>query len=137
MTEMRAVQVPAAGAAFELVKRPVPEPGRGEVRIRVQAVGICHSDSLAKNGWWPGIRYPIVPGHEVVGVVDAVGEDSAPWQVGQRVGVGWFGGCCFHCSACRRGDFLRCANGSIPSLTRDGGYGDMMIAQASAVACQA
>ena len=131
---MRAIQVPSAGGDFELVTCDVPEPGQDEVRIRVQACGICHSDSLVQSGHWPGLEYPRVPGHEVVGLVDAVGPDAKPWQVGQRVGVGWFGGCCFHCAPCRRGDLLRCASGRIPGMTNDGGYADYMIAPAIAVA---
>ena len=131
---MRAVHVPAAGGDFELVTRDIPEPGRDEVRIRVQACGICHSDALVKFGHWPGVVYPRVPGHEIVGVVDAVGPDAKPWKVGARVGVGWFGGCCFHCDRCRRGDLLHCTNGQIPGMTYDGGYADYMIAPAIAVA---
>ena len=114
--------------------RDIPQPGPDEVRILVQAAGICHSDSMVKLGHWPGIQYPRVPGHEVVGIVDAVGDGAKPWRVGQRVGVGWFGGCCFHCGACRRGDFLHCENGQIPGMTYDGGYADYMIAPAIAVA---
>jgi D-arabinose 1-dehydrogenase-like Zn-dependent alcohol dehydrogenase len=131
---MRAVQVTNPGDPFELVERPVPEPGRYEVRIRVQACGICHSDSLTKLGHWPGIQYPRVPGHEIVGIVDAVGEEAKPWTVGQRVGVGWFGGCCFHCDPCRRGDFIHCASGRIPGITMDGGYAEYMVAPSIAVA---
>ena len=131
---MRAMQVPSPGGDFELVTREVPEPGPDEVRIRVQAAGICHSDSMVKLGHWPGITYPRVPGHEVVGIVDAVGPQAKPWTVGQRVGVGWFGGCCFHCDACRHGDFLHCASGQIPGMTYDGGYADYMIAPSIAVA---
>ena len=128
------MQIPSPGGDFELVTRAVPEPGPDDVRIRVQACGICHSDSLVKLGHWPGIQYPRVPGHEIVGVADAVGAEAKPWRVGQRVGVGWFGGCCFHCAACRRGDFLHCSSGQIPGLTYDGGYADYVIAPAIAVA---
>jgi len=131
---MRAVHVPAAGGDFELITRDIPEPGRDEVRIRVQACGICHSDAMVKLGHWPGVVYPRVPGHESVGVVDAVGPDATPWKVGARVGVGWFGGCCFHCDPCRRGDFLHCTSGQIPGMTYDGGYADYMIAPAGALA---
>ena len=108
---MRAVQITAAGGAFELVQREIPEPAAGRVRIRVQACGICHSDSLTKLGAIPGIGYSRVPGHEVVGVIDAIGAGVPDWQTGQRVGVGWHGGHCGHCASCRRGDFLSCIRG--------------------------
>ena len=134
MAQMRAMQIPSPGGDFEMVTRDVPEPGRDEVRIRVQACGVCHSDVLTKTGYWPGIQYPRVPGHEIAGVVDAVGADAKPWKVGQRVGVGWFGGCCFHCDPCRRGDFLHCVSGRIPGISYDGGYADYVIAPAIAVA---
>jgi len=132
---MRAVQIPRAGGAFEIVERAVPEPPAGWVRIKVEACGICHSDSLVKDGHWPGIQYPRVPGHEVIGVVDAVGPDVARWKSGQRVGVGWHGGNCGYCDNCRRGDFFAC---SVALLTTgidfDGGYADYMIAPAKALA---
>lgn len=131
---MRAVQVAAPGASFELVERETPEPKAGEVRIRVHACGICHSDSLAKEGGFPGIRYPIVPGHEIVGVVDAIGPESEPWRVGDGGGVGWFGGHCGHCPPCRRGDFLECEKLRIPGINVDGGYADYVIAPHDAVA---
>jgi len=132
---MRAVQVPRAGGPFEIVEREVPEPPAGWVRIKVEACGICHSDSLVKEGHWPGIQYPRVPGHEVIGVVDAVGPDVARWKSGQRVGVGWHGGNCGYCDNCRRGDFFAC---SVALLTTgidfDGGYAEYMIAPAKALA---
>jgi D-arabinose 1-dehydrogenase-like Zn-dependent alcohol dehydrogenase len=132
---MRAVQIPRAGGAFEVVERDVPEPPAGWVRIRVEACGICRSDSLVKDGLWPGIQYPRVPGHEVIGVVDAVGPDVARWKSGQRVGVGWHGGNCGYCDNCRRGDFFAC---SVALLTTgidfDGGYAEYMIAPAKALA---
>ena len=134
MAGMRVVQVPAKGADFQLVERELPEPGRGEVRIKVQACGVCHSDSIAKEGLFPGIRYPVVPGHEVAGVIDAVGEGVSGWKPGDRVGVGWFGGHCGHCEPCRRGDFISCRNLQIPGLTYDGGYAEAMIAPADALA---
>jgi D-arabinose 1-dehydrogenase-like Zn-dependent alcohol dehydrogenase len=135
MAKMRAAQVPHPTGAFEVVERDVPEPGAGAVRIKVQACGICHSDSLTKEGTWPGIQYPRVPGHEVAGVIDAVGADVAPWTPGQRVAVGWHGGHCGHCDSCRRGDFVTCRIAAqIPGITYDGGYADHMIAPAGALA---
>src|ERR1700726_705464 len=106
MAKMRAVQVPRAGGPFEIVERDMPEPESGMVRVKVQACGICHSDSVTKDGLFPGIQYPRVPGHEVVGVVDAVGQGVTRWKPGQRVGVGWHGGHCGYCDSCSRGDFL-------------------------------
>jgi D-arabinose 1-dehydrogenase-like Zn-dependent alcohol dehydrogenase len=130
----RAMQVPAAGGAFQLVKKEFPEPGPGHVRIRVQACGVCHSDSLTKLGYWPGIQYPRIPGHEVAGVVDAVGPDVPLFKVGQRVGLGWHGGHCNYCPPCRRGDFVLCQNAQISGITMDGGYADYVIAPANALA---
>jgi len=124
---MRAVQVTAADGPFELVERAMPEPAPGQVRIRVQACGVCHSDAFTKTGAFPGIHYPRVPGHEVVGIIDQVGEAVPGWRVGQRVGVGWHGGHCGHCPSCRRGDFITCANGQIPGISYDGGYADYMM----------
>src|SRR3989442_9219688 len=134
MATMRVVQVPRANGPFEIVERRVPEPGAGSVRIRVQACGICHSDSLTKEGTLPGIQYPRIPGHEVAGVIDAVGPDTSGWQPGQRVGVGWNGGYCGHCGHCRRGDFFACVTGQVTGITYDGGYAEYLIAPASAVA---
>jgi D-arabinose 1-dehydrogenase-like Zn-dependent alcohol dehydrogenase len=131
---MRAVQVKSANGPFELVERDVPAPGAGRVRIKVEACGICHSDSFTKLGAFPGIQYPRVPGHEVVGTIDAVGQGVPVWQPGQRVGVGWHGGHCGHCPSCRRGDFVTCASGQIPGITYDGGYADYMIAPFEALA---
>jgi D-arabinose 1-dehydrogenase-like Zn-dependent alcohol dehydrogenase len=131
---MRAVQVTKAKGPFEMVEREIPQPGAGTVRIKVQACGICHSDSVVKEGLFPGISYPRVPGHEVVGVIDAVGAGVDWWKVGQSVGVGWHGGNCGHCDPCRRGDMFACVTGQITGLTFDGGYADYMIAPASAVA---
>jgi D-arabinose 1-dehydrogenase-like Zn-dependent alcohol dehydrogenase len=132
--KMRAIQVAVAGGAFELVQRDVPEPGRGQVRIKVEACGICHSDSFTKAGAFPGIRFPRVPGHEVVGVIDAVGAGVPEWQPGQRVGVGWHGSHCGYCASCRRGDFVTCVRGQIPGISYDGGYADYMIAPFEALA---
>jgi D-arabinose 1-dehydrogenase-like Zn-dependent alcohol dehydrogenase len=134
MARMRVVQVAAPGAPFELVERELPSPGNGEVRIRVQACGVCHSDSFTKEGSFPGIRYPIVPGHEIAGRIDAVGPGAEPWRAGQRVGVGWHGGHCGRCDRCRRGDFVTCREGRIPGITFDGGYADYMIAPTQALA---
>jgi D-arabinose 1-dehydrogenase-like Zn-dependent alcohol dehydrogenase len=131
---MRVVQVTKAGGDFELVERHIPEPGRGQVRIQVEACGICHSDVLVKEGFWPGLQYPRVPGHEIAGRVDAVGPDVVQWKPGQRVGVGWHGGHCFICDPCRRGDFIVCRNEKITALSFDGGYAEYMIAPAEAVA---
>ena len=134
MPRMRAVQVKSANGPFELVERDIPTPSAGQVLIKVQACGICHSDALTKTGVWPGIAYPRVPGHEVVGIINAVGERVPDWKPGQRVGVGWHGGHCGHCRSCRRGDFITCANGQIPGISYDGGYADYMIAPFEALA---
>jgi D-arabinose 1-dehydrogenase-like Zn-dependent alcohol dehydrogenase len=131
---MRAVQVSRPKGPFEIVERPIPEPGAGSVRIKVQACGICHSDSLVKEGAFPGIQYPRVPGHEVAGVIDAVGSGVADWKPSQRVGVGWNGGYCGHCDHCRRGDFFACVTGQVTGLTFDGGYAEYLVAPVSAVA---
>jgi D-arabinose 1-dehydrogenase-like Zn-dependent alcohol dehydrogenase len=134
MANMRVAQVSRPKGPFEIVERPVPEPGAGSVRIRVQACGICHSDSLTKEGAFPWIQYPRVPGHEVAGVIDAVGPGVLGWEPGQRVGVGWNGGYCGYCEPCRRGEFFGCVRGQITGVTYDGGYGEYMVAPASAVA---
>lgn len=135
MSKMRAVQVPRPNAAFEIVDREIPEPGEGSVRIKVQACGICHSDSLTKEGTYPGLSYPRVPGHEVIGLVDSVGPGVAGWKPGQRVGVGWNGGYCGYCDACRRGDTFACQTATqVTGITADGGYAEYMVAQASALA---
>jgi alcohol dehydrogenase/propanol-preferring alcohol dehydrogenase len=131
---MQAVQVPEAGGDFQVVDLPIPEPGPDEVRIRVEACGICHSDAFVKDGTFPGIDYPRVPGHEVAGVVDAVGSDVTAWAEGDRVGVGWHGGHCFTCDACREGDFVNCENGQICGISYDGGYAEYMTAPHEAVA---
>ena len=131
---MKAVQISKAGGNFEVVERPTPQPGRGQVRIKVEACGICHSDALVKEGHWPGIQYPRVPGHEIAGRVDAIGPDVTLWKPGQRVGVGWHGGHCFQCDPCRRGDFVNCQFEKITAIHFDGGYAEYMIAPAEAVA---
>ena len=134
MPLMKAVQVSKPGGVLELVERPIPEPGRGQVRIRVDACGVCHSDVMVKDGLWPGLQYPRVPGHEIAGRVDTVGADVANWKSGQRVGVGWHGGHCFTCDPCRRGDFILCQFEKVTAISFDGGYAEYMIAPAEAVA---
>jgi alcohol dehydrogenase/propanol-preferring alcohol dehydrogenase len=134
MATMRAMQVGQKGGPFELVEREVPSPGRGEVLVRVHACGVCHSDMMAVEGVSPGVTFPIVPGHEIAGEIAAVGEDVRPWQVGQRAGVGWFGGNCGWCEPCRRGDFIACRHMGIPGVTFDGGYADYVLVKASALA---
>ena len=131
---MKVVQAPHPGGNFELVERPIPEPARNQVRIKVEACGICHSDAFVKEGHWPGLQYPRIPGHEVAGRIDAVGAEVTNWKPGQRVGVGWHGGHCFTCEACRRGDFLLCHNGKITGFSHDGGYAEYMITPAEALA---
>jgi D-arabinose 1-dehydrogenase-like Zn-dependent alcohol dehydrogenase len=130
----RAVQVSAAGGDFQVVQREFPEPGPGHVRIRVQACGVCHSDSLTQLGLWPGIQYPRVPGHEIAGVLDAIGPEVPVFKAGQRVGLGWHGGHCNYCNPCRRGDFILCQNQQISGIDYDGGYADYVIAPANAIA---
>ena len=131
---MRVMQIAKPQAPFELVERPTPQPAPGQVRIKVQACGVCHSDLLVKEGLWPGITYPRVPGHEVVGIIDAVGPDVPNWKPGQRVGVGWYGDHCGHCDPCRRGKLVLCRNGKITGLHVDGGYAEYMIASFHALA---
>lgn len=133
-TKMRAVQISKAGGNFELVQRDIPEPGAGQVRVKVEVCGICHSDIFVKEGGWPGLTYPRVPGHEIAGHIDALGSNVTAWKKGQRVGVGWHGGHCFVCDNCRRGDFAMCANRKITGIDFDGGYAEYMIAPASALA---
>lgn len=134
MAKMRAVQVSKPNGPFELVERDIPHPAPGTVRIKVEACGICHSDSMVKEGLFPNIQYPKVPGHEIAGVIDAVGEGVTDWSVGQRVGVGWYGGHCNSCEPCRRGDFILCIRGKIPGINYDGGYAEYMIAPKEALA---
>jgi D-arabinose 1-dehydrogenase-like Zn-dependent alcohol dehydrogenase len=131
---MRVAQVSRPKRPFEIVERPIPEPGPGTVRIKVQACGICHSDSIVKEGLFPNIPYPRVPGHEVAGVIDAVGPGVPGWRPGQKVGVGWNGGYCGYCDPCRRGEFFACVRGQTTGISYDGGYGEYMLAPASAVA---
>jgi D-arabinose 1-dehydrogenase-like Zn-dependent alcohol dehydrogenase len=133
MTTMKMARVPEANAQFELVDVEIPEPGRGQVRIKVRACGVCHSDALTVLGAM-GNEFPRAPGHEVAGEVDAVGDGVGAWSTGDRVGVGWFGGCDFTCEACRRGDFISCENGRVPGIAYDGGYAEYMVAPAEALA---
>lgn len=132
---MRAVQVPSAKGAFEIVEREIPEPPAGWVRLKVQACGVCHSDALVKEGLWPGLQYPRVPGHEVIGTIDALGSGVEGWKTGQRVGVGWHGGHCGYCDNCRRGDFFACQVALLTTgISFDGGYAEYMTAPAKALA---
>jgi D-arabinose 1-dehydrogenase-like Zn-dependent alcohol dehydrogenase len=130
---MKAAQVSKAGGDFEIVEREIPKPGAGQVRIKVQACGVCHSDMFTKEGAWPGIQYPRVPGHEVAGVIDELGQGVTEWKKGQRAGVGWHGGHDGTCLACRRGDFVNCKNLKIAGISYDGGYQQYMVAPAEAV----
>src|SRR5215472_3902375 len=134
MKTMKVAQITQPRANWEIVEREIPEPGPGQVRIRVQACGVCHSDALVKEGLWAGLKYPRVPGHEIAGRIDSLGEGVLEWKVGQRVGVGWHGGHCFHCDWCRRGDFILCRNEKVTGFSHDGGYAEYMIAPAEAVA---
>ena len=134
MAGMRAVVVKEAGADFEVEEREVPRPGFDQALVRVQACGVCHSDVLTKEGGYPGVSYPLVPGHEIAGVIEALGEGVKGWQVGRRVGVGWFGGNCGYCEWCRRGDAINCQNMQIPGITMDGGYADYVVVKANAMA---
>lgn len=134
MARMKAVQVPKAGADFELVERDIPEPGPGQVRIRVQACGVCHSDSVTKDGLFPGISYPRVPGHEIAGVIDAIGTGVTTWKEGERVGVGWHGGQDGTCLSCRRGDFVTCTHELICGISYDGGYQEFVVVPVEALA---
>jgi D-arabinose 1-dehydrogenase-like Zn-dependent alcohol dehydrogenase len=133
MTQMKVAQVPKPGADFQIVEREIPEPGAGHIRIKVQACGVCHSDVLTKDGLWPGIEYPRVPGHEVAGIVDEVGDGVTAWKKGQRVGVGWHGGQDNTCRECRRGDFRNCRNVKVCGISYDGGYQQYMLAPVEAL----
>ncbi|MGA3201833.1 MAG: alcohol dehydrogenase [Bryobacteraceae bacterium] len=131
---MRVAQVAAAHGPIEVVERPVPSPGPGKVRLKVEACGLCHSDLLTKEGLFPGLAYPRIPGHEIAGVIDAVGDGVANWTKGQRVGVGWVGGHCTVCHPCRRGDFAACQRLEIPGILYDGGYAEYMITSSQGLA---
>ena len=130
---MKVAQIPHAGADFQIVEREIPDPHAGHVRIRVQACGVCHSDVFVKDGLLPGIQYPRIPGHEVVGIIDEVGAGVSGWTKGQRIGVGWHGGHDGTCAPCRRGDFANCQNRKIPGINYDGGYGEYMTAPVEAL----
>src|SRR5438034_10489261 len=134
MNKMKAAQISKPGGNWELVERDIPQPGAGQVRVKVEACGVCHSDVLVKEGLWPGIQYPRVPGHEVTGTIDAVGAGTIGWTRGQRVGVGWNGGYCGRCDPCRRGNLFACETHQVTGISFDGGYGEYMIAPVSAVA---
>ena len=131
---MKVAQIVSPGGDFEVVDREIPEPGPGQVRIQVQACGICHSDALTKEGRYPGIAYPRAPGHEIIGTIDSLSDSVADWRLGQRVGVGWHGGRDGNCPSCRRGDFRNCRNLKVPGITYDGGYQEYMVAPADALA---
>lgn len=124
---LKAIQVSSPGGDFELVQKEIPRPLENEVLIKVEACGVCHGDAIVKEGRFPGLQYPRVPGHEVVGIIDQLGTKSKHWKVGQRVGVGWLGGYCFQCAACRSGEFGACEEGLTTGISTDGGYaGEMM-----------
>ena len=129
MSLMQAVQISKPGGDFELVQREIPEPQGGEVLIKVEACGICHGDAIVKEGHFPGIQYPRIPGHEVIGIIAKLGPEVENWKPGQRVGVGWHGGHCFKCSACRKGDFWACQNSLTTGISMDGGYAEYMAAR--------
>ena len=133
-TKMKAAQISKVGGDWEVVERNIPEPRVGQVRVKVEACGICHSDALVKEGLWPGLQYPRVPGHEIAGRIDALGDNVSAWQKGQRVGVGWHGGHCFVCDHCRRGDFAMCVNRKVTGVDFDGGYAEYLIAPAAVLA---
>lgn len=131
---MKAMQLSKAGGDFELVEREIPTPGHNEILLKVEACGICHSDMFVKEGAFPGIEYPRIPGHEVIGIIEKVGEGVNNFKAGQRVGVGWHGGHCFECEPCRRGDFISCENAKIAGISYDGGYAEYMVAPQEAIA---
>lgn len=134
MKKMKAVEVRHPGGPLQLVERDVPSPGAGQVLIKVQACGICHSDAFTKEGLWPGLQFPRVPGHEIAGIIEAVGSCVNEWKPGQRVGVGWHGGHCGCCEPCRRGDFVLCQHALTPGISYDGGYAEYMVAPVEALA---
>lgn len=134
MAKMKAVQVSKAGGPFEVVERDVPEPGRGQVRVKVESCGICHSDAFVKSGGFPGLALPRIPGHEIAGRIDAIGDEVTSFSAGDRVGVGWHGGHCFRCEPCRRGQFINCQNGKITGISHDGGYAEYAVVPAESAA---
>jgi D-arabinose 1-dehydrogenase-like Zn-dependent alcohol dehydrogenase len=131
---VKKLTVNKAGGGFELNDERIPDPGSGYARVKVQACGVCHSDSLTKDGVWPGIAYPRSPGHEIAGIIDALGPGTDPWKAGDRVGVGWYGGHCGKCESCRRGDFITCVNLQIPGISYDGGYSEYVVVPVAALA---
>src|SRR5262252_7600201 len=133
-TQMKVAQVPKPGAEFQIVEREIPKPAAGQVRIKVQACGVCHSDVFVKEGLWPGLQYPRVPGHELAGIIDKLGAEVTGWKKGQRVGVGWHGGQDNTCDQCRRGHFLYCRNPKVAGFSYDGGYEQYMVAPIEALA---
>lgn len=134
MARMNAIQATVPGAAWELVEREIPTPQPRQVRVKVQACGICHSDMFVKEGHWPGLQFPRIPGHEIAGVIDAVGSGVTSWNRGQRVGVGWHGGHCGQCDSCRRGDFILCRAGQVCGISYDGGWAEYVVVPEEAVA---
>ena len=134
MPRMKAVQATRAGGEWELVERDIPEPAAGQVRVKVQACGVCHSDMFVKEGHWPGLQFPRIPGHEIAGLIDAVGPRVSAWNKGQRVGVGWYGGHCGRCDSCRKGDFILCRAGQVCGISYDGGWAEYVVVPAEAVA---
>ena len=134
MKKMKAVEVRQAKGSLQLVEREVPSPGSGQVLVKVQACGICHSDVFTKEGLWPGLEYPRIPGHEIAGIIEEMGSGVEGWKQGQRIGVGWHGGHCGRCEPCRRGDFVLCQRGLVPGISYDGGYAEYMIAPVEALA---
>ncbi len=134
MATMIAAQISKPGGDFELVERSIPEPGAGEVRIKIEACGICHGDAVVKGGKFPGLKYPRVPGHEVAGTIDKIGPEVTAWKEGERVGAGWHGGHCFECDRCRAGDFMMCSNALVTGLSHDGGYAEYMVSPQEALA---
>jgi D-arabinose 1-dehydrogenase-like Zn-dependent alcohol dehydrogenase len=133
-TRMKVAQISKPNGDWEVVERAIPEPNAGQVRLKVEACGICHSDVMVKEGFWPGLQYPRIPGHEVAGRIDAAGDNVSAWSIGQRVGVGWHGGHCFTCEQCRRGDFTMCLNRKVTGIDFDGGFAEYMIAPVTALA---
>ena len=134
MRKMRAIQIAGPKKPLELIEKTIPSPHKGTVRVKVQACGICHSDSFTKEDAFPGMKYPRIPGHEIAGMIDALGDDAGDWKVGQRVGIGWHGGHCRRCESCRRGDFITCSQMQIPGISYDGGYADYVIVPIEALA---
>ena len=131
---MKKITVSSAGGDFAPKDEPIAEPNIGHARVKVQACGVCHSDALTREGTWPGILYPRVPGHEIAGVIDALGPDADPWKIGDRVGIGWHGGHCGKCESCRRGDFITCVKLQVPGISYDGGYAEYVSVPIEALA---